>query len=237
MSFLSARPRSATVIACSDVDLLELKRVLLERVIKVNPQLVKYLYNIYTSQMDMTLDKLRKSEEAFSGSLREFQISDLLQILEQSRKKGRLNIISRDKTGMVSMDGRMILNASYGSDRGEDALIGLLSLTEGKFNYVPQDVRPGNIVKPIRFVLMECLRVLDEKDYFHDYIPNDRDGLILKRIPPTDDPEIKAVISILRRGSSRLEEIQKISGLSRIRVLVALAKLVKSGSVKAEVQV
>jgi len=164
MAFLTSRRRTATVTAMTCLDIIELKKSLLDAVMEKKPYLLRYLYNVYITRMETTIDEFRKTAGgSLSGSLRELPLPEILQVLEQTRKEGVLVIKAEGVSGSISFSPGQIEDAECNMVRGEDAIMALLSLHDGTFRYEPKKVATGKMSQPIRYVLMEAIRKIDEK--------------------------------------------------------------------------
>ncbi|MBI5162004.1 MAG: DUF4388 domain-containing protein, partial [Micrococcales bacterium] len=100
-----------------------------------------------------------------SGSLAELAIPDLVQLLAQGRKTGKLGIESPAGQGEVHFAEGAIANAVYGALRGEDAFYALLNVTEGEFSLDPSFTPGPRVIQgSAEGLLLEGLRRLDERN-------------------------------------------------------------------------
>jgi response regulator RpfG family c-di-GMP phosphodiesterase len=99
-----------------------------------------------------------------SGSLTDMAIPDLVQILAQGRKTGRLRITAPGgRTGEVHfLDGRLV-NAACDGRTGEEAFYAMLSIEQGTFALDP-DFRPATVLiqASAEALLLEGMRRIDE---------------------------------------------------------------------------
>jgi hypothetical protein len=100
-----------------------------------------------------------------SGSLQEMALPDVIQVLANGRKSGRLEVRSRGLHGELLFHQGSIHDARFGDVEGAEAVYGILRLTEGEFALEPgststpvQDV----IGIPTHHLLLEAMRRLDE---------------------------------------------------------------------------
>ncbi|MBI2897392.1 MAG: DUF4388 domain-containing protein [Deltaproteobacteria bacterium] len=104
------------------------------------------------------------AKRGVAGSLAELALPDLVQVLAQSRKSGRLSIRGPAGSGEVHFSEGAIVNASSGRLQGEDAFYALLEIREGDFSldptFVPKD---RAITGSAEMLLLEGLRRMDEK--------------------------------------------------------------------------
>ena len=99
-----------------------------------------------------------------SGSLQEMALPDVIQILANGRKSGRLQVSSGPLHGEMVFQGGSIHDASFGDLRGAEAVYAILRLTEGDFALEPEDTPVADgIGIPTHHLLLEAMRRLDEE--------------------------------------------------------------------------
>lgn len=98
-----------------------------------------------------------------SGSLTEMSLPDVIQILSNGRKSGRLALRSGGKTGEISFGDGAIWDARFGTLEGEDAFYTLVALQTGDFRLDPEHVpKDRKIQQSTESLLLEGMRRLDE---------------------------------------------------------------------------
>jgi response regulator RpfG family c-di-GMP phosphodiesterase len=126
--------------------------------------------DVIAAKLRRLADQKKHSEPAVkragvSGSLAELALPDLVQLLAQGRKTGRLSIDSPGGRGEVQFAEGTIADAAFGTLRGEDAFYELLSVMEGDFALDPSFVPPKRVIHgSAEGLLLEGLRRLDEKN-------------------------------------------------------------------------
>lgn len=99
-----------------------------------------------------------------SGSLSEMGLPEVVQILWHGRKTCALKITSKGKRGEIHFQDGQIVNALWGTTKGEDAFYEMLNVTEGDFaldpTFAPTDVV---INASPEALLLEGMRRLDEQ--------------------------------------------------------------------------
>jgi response regulator RpfG family c-di-GMP phosphodiesterase len=107
----------------------------------------------------------KKSLSGVSGSLREMALPDLLQVLSQGRKTGRLNIQRAGDAGGIHFDAGAVVGASWNDLAAHDAVYAMLKIDDGDFAFDP-DFRPQASERAIHesseALLLEGLRRRDE---------------------------------------------------------------------------
>jgi response regulator RpfG family c-di-GMP phosphodiesterase len=105
----------------------------------------------------------RGRSHGVSGSLREMSLPDVVQILSNGRKSGKLTLTSSVGGGELHFGGGAICDARFGDLGGADAVYALLSLTDGEFALDPSFLPLRNTINlPTESLLLEGMRRLDE---------------------------------------------------------------------------
>lgn len=106
---------------------------------------------------------LRKKGGGLSGSLVEMGLPEVIQVLGQSRKSGRLEIVSGHQKGELWLEAGLVVHASFGKDSGENAVYAMLVLKAGDFVFDPS-ARTGHktMSASTEGLLLEGMRRLDE---------------------------------------------------------------------------
>ncbi len=125
-------------------------------------------YVVKPASPDVVAAKVRQilsksTSRGVSGSLSEMSLPDVIQILSNGRKTGRLVIRSKGKSGEVHFGDGMIWDAKYDGHRGEEAFYGMLALVGGEFELDPA-FKPNRrvIQSATESLLLEGMRRLDE---------------------------------------------------------------------------
>jgi len=106
----------------------------------------------------------RRSTRGVSGSLQELALPDVIQILSNGRKSGRLRVTSGRLHGVMVFQDGSIHDATFGDLQGADAVYGILRLTEGDFALEPDDTSVEDVIGiPTHHLLLEAMRRLDEE--------------------------------------------------------------------------
>jgi response regulator RpfG family c-di-GMP phosphodiesterase len=99
-----------------------------------------------------------------SGSLQEMSLPDVIQILANGRKSGRLRVSSGTLHGEMMFQDGSIHDASFGDLQGAEAVYGILRLTEGDFALEPDNTPVDDAIGiPTHHLLLEAMRRLDEE--------------------------------------------------------------------------
>ena len=106
----------------------------------------------------------KSSTRGVSGSLQEMGLPDVIQILANGRKSGKLLVTSGTLHGEMIFQGGSIHDSTFGDLRGAEAVYGILRLTEGDFALEPDDTPIEDAIGiPTHHLLLEAMRRLDEE--------------------------------------------------------------------------
>lgn len=99
-----------------------------------------------------------------SGSLQEMALADVIQVLANGRKSGRLEVTSGTRRGEMAFHDGAIHDARLDDLRGADAVYAILRFTDGSFSLVPDDGWLDDVIGiPTHHLLLEAMRRLDEE--------------------------------------------------------------------------
>jgi response regulator RpfG family c-di-GMP phosphodiesterase len=99
-----------------------------------------------------------------SGSLQEMSLPDVIQILGNGRKGGRLKVRSGMLQGELMFQDGSIHDARFGDLGGAEAVYGILRLVEGDFELEPDTTPVEDVIGiPTHHLLLEAMRRLDEE--------------------------------------------------------------------------
>jgi len=94
---------------------------------------------------------------ALEGSLADFELTDVIQLIQLGQKDGRLSIQSDDDVGIVYFKGGMVVHAKANSIQGELAIDVILKWKKGRFVFNPGEVSIApNVNLPIQQVILEA---------------------------------------------------------------------------------
>jgi len=99
-----------------------------------------------------------------SGSLQEMSLPDVIQILGNGRKGGRLKVRSGTLQGELMFQDGSIHDARFGDLGGAEAVYGILRLMDGDFELEPDTTPVEDVIGiPTHHLLLEAMRRLDEE--------------------------------------------------------------------------
>jgi response regulator RpfG family c-di-GMP phosphodiesterase len=99
-----------------------------------------------------------------SGSLQEMALPDVIQILANGRKGGRLKVRSGTLHGELMFQDGSIHDARFGDLGGAEAVYGILRLMDGDFELEPDTTPVEDVIGiPTHHLLLEAMRRIDEE--------------------------------------------------------------------------
>ena len=174
--------------------------------------------------------------EAFEGNLDQLSLPDILRLLVQGNKTGRLSLSNERDTGEVFMSVGHIIHAVMGIEDGEAALFDLITWTQGRFRFEPDVQSPDHTMDiETDMLLRESERRFHEMQEIRRFIP-DEDTIfqISASGSPTAvslQPQEWQVLAQVN-GQRNASEIASLTGMEKLDVLKILARL-QSGKLLA----
>lgn len=100
---------------------------------------------------------------SFAGSLSEFRLSDVIQLLDIAQKSGALTVKSGSDEGTIYLGEGQILKAEFGHLKNEEAVYRMVDMKDGTFSFIQKAVDVERAIKVSNTALMlEALRIKDE---------------------------------------------------------------------------
>lgn len=125
------------------------------------------------------------------GNLKDFELSDLLQLLHMSLKNGALKITSSEGEGIIYIENGIIKDARINEEEGEIAMAKIMQWKEGIFEFLPHIKSSKNTINlPIPNLLLEIARKIDEWKVIEKIIPS-LDAIF--EIEPNPDTEVEEI--------------------------------------------
>lgn len=106
---------------------------------------------------------VRRRSDGVRGSLQEMSLPDVVQVLANGKRGGRLQLVAGGRRGEIHFCDGAIWDAKFGSTQGEEAIYEMLRLTDGTFALDPS-FKPDTRVIEVspEGLLLEGMRRLDE---------------------------------------------------------------------------
>jgi hypothetical protein len=175
---------------------------------------------------------------ALQGSLEDFELTDVFQLIQLGQKDGGLRIQSDDDVGIVYFKGGIVIHAKTNSIQGEGAIDTILSWKKGRFVFNPNEETLERTVElPIQQVILEAARRIDEMNKIQKLIPNFDVVVNIIEVPEAGvekinlKPEEWKILSFVD-GSRSIKEIASKVNVSEFETARILYGLISSGLVK-----
>jgi len=175
---------------------------------------------------------------ALEGSLADFELTDVIQLIQLGQKDGRLSIQSDDDVGIVYFKGGMVVHAKANSIQGELAIDVILKWKKGRFVFNPGEVSIApNVNLPIQQVILEAARRIDELNRIQKLMPSFDVIVKIVEIPEAGverinlKPEEWKVLSFVD-GTLAITQIAQRANISAFDTSRILYGLISSGLVK-----
>jgi len=117
------------------------------------------------SDQSVVTPEVPSPESCLVGTLSAWPLTELLLWLHQGERTAMLRVGMGLDAGIVFFRGGQLYRCEWGKEGGEQALIGLLGLSDGSFTLIQRaipDVRP-NIQRSTAELLLQCSVALDER--------------------------------------------------------------------------
>ncbi len=130
---------------------------------------------------------------ALSGSLSEISLADIIQLIGNMGKTGRIKLVRDNETGYIYFSNGKLVHAELESENltGESAIYRLASWKEGDFSFeVDQKPEKVTIKRPFATILMEAVRIMDEWELIRKKISSEKVIPYFKDIDPENQRRI-----------------------------------------------
>lgn len=109
---------------------------------------------------------------ALVGNLKDLKLANIIQINCIERNVAKVTVRNADKSGALYFSGGAIVHAEFGAYIGERAVHEMLALNEGDFKVEAGIEAPAHTIsQPWNSVVLEGLRLIDEKEIHHSPVP------------------------------------------------------------------
>jgi hypothetical protein len=114
----------------------------------------------------LDIENMMSPSTGFAGSLSDFGVPEILQVIDLNRKTGKLTIVLDEGRGDIYVKDGAVIHAKLGGLEGEEAVYKMLSGERGYFEFDMreiEEVTPTITVKTAN-LLMEGFRRMDESE-------------------------------------------------------------------------
>jgi hypothetical protein len=167
--------------------------------------------------------------EAFEGNLDQLSLPDILRLLIQGMKTGRLSLSSEGNSGEVFMSGGRIVHAVAGIEDGEAALFDMITWPKGRFRFEPDIQSPDDtLTTETETLLRESERRFRELQEIRRFIPNEESFFQISASGSSTavslQPQEWQVLAQVN-GQRNASDIANLIGMEKLDVLKILARL------------
>jgi len=110
---------------------------------------------------------------ALEGSLEDFELTDVFQLIQLGAKDGSLRIQTSSDVGVVYFKDGMVVHAKTNNLIGEQAIDSILQWRKGRFVFRPgEETLEKTVELPIQQVILDAARRIDELNKIQRLIPS-----------------------------------------------------------------
>jgi len=165
-----------------------------------------------------------------SIKFKDLSLPTILRIFSHTRKEGVLRITCGTESGKIAFWDEIIMDASFRDFSGEDALAELLTMPEGAFTLEPGTIEGGGETMPTSLDIIDAMRLVDERNALREFVPESSSRVRFVADGSSLDPQLARVVAAMDATGSTVAELSDRIGLSRIRIEILLATLLKQGA-------
>ncbi len=157
---------------------------------------------------------------ALEGTLEDFELTDILQIIQMGNKDGALLIEHPSgEKGFIFVEKSMVVHAECEGETGDMAIARIFGWSKGKFRFeVGKISEKKTINMPIPTLIIEVARKIDEWNRIKKVIPSLDAVFELEPNPNTD-------IEIINLNADEWRVLSQIDGKKNIREIANILKM------------
>jgi hypothetical protein len=175
---------------------------------------------------------------ALEGSLEDFELTDVFQLIQLGAKDGSLRIQAPTDIGVVYFKNGMVVHAKTNSFMGDQAVDSILRWRVGRFVFRPgEETAEKTVELPIQQVILDAARRIDELNKIQKVVPSFDVVVRIVEVPDMGidrinlRPEEWKVLAFVD-GSLTITQIAQRVLFSEFEVARILYGLISSGLVK-----
>ncbi|MGB9734712.1 MAG: DUF4388 domain-containing protein [bacterium] len=213
--------------------MIERGEKVIEKPVRID-ELITTVANIYQKRQKTI--ELSKANKEIEGNLSQISLTDLLQIFSMNKKDGTITIYSDKGSGFIYLQDGNIINATFDKVEGVKAFYRLLSIRNGKFEFIPhRALTPIRITSSTESLLMEGMRQMDEmKKHKNLFPPLDATVKLKKKLSelPKQVRTITQEVLLLLEFYNKVEDIVDNCTFPDYDVLRVLVALLEKGIIE-----
>jgi len=172
---------------------------------------------------------------SLDGSLEDFGLSDVLQLINIGKRTGVLTVVDNGNVAKIFFQEGEAVHATLGDEVGERAIYELFNWNKGSFRFETQVTpTPKTITVGSQNLILEATRRIDEWAKFRSLIPSQHTVLGFSPNPRegseniTLEPHEWRVLSLID-GRRPVSKIAELSGFNELKTTKILYGLLSSG--------
>jgi hypothetical protein len=173
------------------------------------------------------------------GNLKDFDLSDIIQLIQLGKKTGALVVQVGGEEGSVFFSGGSAVHAKAGDATGDQAVNRILRWRQGSFTFRPDETTNYRTIQtPLQHLVLDAARQIDEWQDIQRLIPSLDMVLAIEEHPPAGTEDIKLqpvewrVLSLVD-GSRTIRTIVHDGHMMEFDTCKILYGLLSSGLLKA----
>jgi len=172
------------------------------------------------------------------GNLKDFDLSDILQLIHMGKKTGALEVVAEAESGVIYFSNGTAVHAVVSDLSGDEAVNRILRCRAGHFAFKPDIGTSYHSIKtPLQHLVLDAARQIDEWQDIQKLIPNLDIVLAIEENPSAGTEDIKLqpsewrVLAIVD-GAKSIKGIVKDGHIGDFETCKVLYGLLSSGLLK-----
>ncbi len=173
------------------------------------------------------------------GNLKDFDLSDILQLIHMGKKTGALEVVTEAESGVIYFHLGGAVHAVAQDLSGDDAVNRILRWRQGHFAFKPEATTSYKSIKtPLQHLVLDAARQIDEWQDIQKLIPNLDLIPAIEENPSAGTEDIKLqpsewrVLAIVD-GAKSIRDIVREGHMGDFETCKILYGLISSGLLKA----
>lgn len=173
------------------------------------------------------------------GNLKDFDLSDILQLIHMGKKTGALEVVAENESGVIFFQQGGAVHAVAQDLSGDDAVNRILRWRQGHFAFKPEASTAYKSIKtPLQHLVLDAARQIDEWTDIQKLIPNLEMVPAIEENPSAGTEDIKLqpgewrVLAIVD-GVKNIRDIIRDGHMGDFETCKILYGLISSGLLKA----
>lgn len=173
------------------------------------------------------------------GNLKDFDLSDILQLIQLGKKTGALVVQAGGEEGVIYFSEGAAVHAKAGEVTGDQSINRILRWRQGSFAFRPDEVTTYRTIQtPLQHLVLDAARQIDEWHDIQRLIPTMDMVLAIEEHPPAGTEDIKLqpmewrVLSLVD-GGRNIKAIVRDGHMPEFDTCKVLYGLLSSGLLKA----